>query len=227
MNGATRIGTITLPTVAPTVIIAGVGDLNGDGSADIVWRNTVTGDNSVWYITASGWNGAGATLPAVVNPSLRVISVADLNGDGKADILWRNMTTGDVYTWLMNGGTIIGGSSLGAISLSVTLLGTGDFNGDGTYDLLWRNPSTGDTSIWFITNGAFAGGGINFGSIPGPVNIVAAGDFNGNGTSDLLWRNESTGANSIWFISSSGFTSGANLPNVAGSTMKIVSPPPG
>lgn len=225
MNGPTRIGTLTLPTIPPYVIIAGVGDFNGDGNADILWRNTQTGEDSVWYITASGWNGSGATL-LTIPLDLKVISVADFNGDGKADILWRNMSTGEVYTWLMDGGTIIGGSPLGAIPLSVTLLGTGDFNGDGTFDLLWRNLSNGDTSIWFMNNGAFRGGGINFGSIPPPVNIVAVGDFNGDGSYDLLWRNESTGDNSIWFITAGGFSGGANLPNISGSTMKIVSPPP-
>jgi hypothetical protein len=34
-------------------------------------------------------------------------SVGDFNGDGKADLLWRN-TSGAVSIWLMNGTSIIG-----------------------------------------------------------------------------------------------------------------------
>jgi hypothetical protein len=34
-------------------------------------------------------------------------NVGDFNGDGKADILWRNNSTGQVEVWLMNGTTTL------------------------------------------------------------------------------------------------------------------------
>ena len=43
---ATRSGTIPPPIMIRNP--AGVGDLNGDGTDDMVWRNTVTGDVAVW-----------------------------------------------------------------------------------------------------------------------------------------------------------------------------------
>ncbi|WP_322505541.1 FG-GAP repeat protein [Chroococcidiopsis cubana] len=36
----------------------------------------------------------------------------DFNGDGRADLLWRNEETGDNIIWLMNGTNIIAGGSL-------------------------------------------------------------------------------------------------------------------
>jgi hypothetical protein len=33
--------------------------------------------------------------------------VGDFNGDGKADILWRNGSAGQVEIWLMNGTTAL------------------------------------------------------------------------------------------------------------------------
>jgi hypothetical protein len=39
--------------------------------------------------------------------------VGDLNGDGKADILWWN-SSGEVYEWLLNGTSVIGSGSPGS-----------------------------------------------------------------------------------------------------------------
>jgi hypothetical protein len=226
MSGGVRTGTLSLPTVTPAWAVVGVGDFNGDGYADILWRLQQTGENSVWYITANGWTGGGTSLPTITDQNLKIISITDFDGDGNADILWRNMATGDVYTWVLDiHGGIRSGYWLGAIPLSVTLVGTGDFNADGNFDLVWRSTVNGETSVWFLHGGAFEGGGFNFGNVPlNGVNIVGVGDFNGDGYYDLLWRNEATGENSIWFITANGFIGGATLPNVAGSASKIVAP---
>jgi hypothetical protein len=36
----------------------------------------------------------------------QIAQVSDVNGDGKADIIWRHGTNGTVAVWLMNGATI-------------------------------------------------------------------------------------------------------------------------
>ena len=64
----------------------------------------------------------------------------DLNGDGKADIVWRN-ASGEVYIWLMNGLSILSQGSLGVIGNDWQIAGVGDFNGDGKADIVWRNAS--------------------------------------------------------------------------------------
>jgi FG-GAP repeat len=40
----------TLPTLGTQWRIAGVGDFNGDGYADIVWQNASTGQIVVWLL---------------------------------------------------------------------------------------------------------------------------------------------------------------------------------
>ncbi|KJU82206.1 hypothetical protein MBAV_005602, partial [Candidatus Magnetobacterium bavaricum] len=36
----------------------------------------------------------------------QLLTVADYNGDGKADALWQNTVNGDVYAWFMDGSKI-------------------------------------------------------------------------------------------------------------------------
>ena len=36
----------------------------------------------------------------------QIVGVGDVDGDGRADLVWRNTQTGDVAVWLMNGATV-------------------------------------------------------------------------------------------------------------------------
>jgi hypothetical protein len=46
----------TVPDQSWTV--AGTGDFNADGKIDILWRNTATGMNAVWYMNLAQFIGA-------------------------------------------------------------------------------------------------------------------------------------------------------------------------
>ena len=79
----------------------GTGDFNGDGKADILWRNTSTADVAVTFRKMHGhcFNHIHRNLPS----NWTVAGVGDFNGDGKTDILWRNNNTGDAVVSLFNG----------------------------------------------------------------------------------------------------------------------------
>jgi hypothetical protein len=70
MNGTTISGGATaFATVADLNRgIAGVGDFDGDGKSDVLWRNRATGEISIWLM-----NGATIAYSAAIG------SVADLN----------------------------------------------------------------------------------------------------------------------------------------------------
>ena len=89
-------------------------DFNGDGKADILWRNVSTGANAIWLM--SGFSvAAGAFIPTLSTAGWTISGVGDYNTDSKADILWRNTSTGATAIWLMNGFSVAAGALLPAV----------------------------------------------------------------------------------------------------------------
>ncbi|WP_143131993.1 VCBS repeat-containing protein [Methylobacterium sp. 174MFSha1.1] len=129
LNGATDIWTMTGTTVLSEGVtslvagtdrwgVAGIGDFNGDGIADLLFRYHNAADaadllNGMLYdFTMGGRNGnnvvSAAPLARQVDESWDVATVADLNGDGRTDLLFRNKSSaaapiGATYEWIMNG----------------------------------------------------------------------------------------------------------------------------
>jgi VCBS repeat protein/acetyl xylan esterase AXE1 len=81
-----------------------------------------------------------------------IVGTGDFNGDGRADLVWRNQETGAVVLWLLDGGTILARPELDTMPLTWEIVGTGDFNGDGRAELVWRNQETGTVVLWLLDN---------------------------------------------------------------------------
>ncbi len=97
---------LNLPTVQDQGWqIYGSGDFNGDSHPDLVWRNSRTGENALWLLGGAQGDQyqQGLYLPTVTNLNWKMQGVGDFNQDGNADILWRNMVTGEMVEWRMNG----------------------------------------------------------------------------------------------------------------------------
>ena len=201
-----------LGLVDPSWTIAAVGDFNGDGLSDILWRNT-SGDTAVW--TANGYVGAVSAFNGhdlgMVDTSWRIAGVGDFNGDGRADILWR-YSNGDTVIWDSSGANALASNAtaqnLGVVDPSWQIAGVGDFNGDGLADILWRN-ANGDTVIWKSTgfsNGALTFSAQDLGLVDTSWQIAGVGDYNGDRLADILWRH-TNGDAALW--NSTGASSGA------------------
>jgi hypothetical protein len=151
--------------------IRGLADFDGDGKGDILWHNSSTGALYVWFMDGPNQSsGAFLTPASVPNTSWRVQGVADLSGDVKPDILWRNTSTGQLYAWFMDGTARSSGSFLSPPAVansSWQIRGLDDFDSDGRPDILWHNRSTGALYVWFMkgttqSSGAF----LNPASVP-------------------------------------------------------------
>jgi hypothetical protein len=78
-------------------VTQGTGDFNGDHTSDLLWRDKLTGDTAIWFMTSTG--GYTPVDLGVVDLSWTIAGVGDYNADGRADILWRN-ASGELGEWL-------------------------------------------------------------------------------------------------------------------------------
>ncbi|MFI7577790.1 FG-GAP repeat domain-containing protein [Micromonospora sp. NPDC049497] len=92
--------------------LTGVGDLNGDGNADVVSRNAVNECLYRWYGDGKG-NLYGATqLGCNWGAYINFSGLGDLNGDGRGDLVAVNYHLDKLYRWLGNGTGSIGSAAV-------------------------------------------------------------------------------------------------------------------
>ena len=213
-------------------VLVGYADLDGDGVYDLLFQNSA-GQLYAWFLDGSGQavnatTGAGrASARYLYSGGLgdwRVVACADVNGDGKVDLVFQN-TAGQLYAWFLDGtgGTIdpvVGTGRIGVGYLSSAALGDwrvvacADINNDGKADLIFQN-TAGQVYAWFLdgtgqtvntTTGAgrlgtkfLTSGGL------GDWRIVATADVNSDGFPDLVFQNNA-GQVVVWTMDGSGNT---------------------
>ncbi|MBV9430103.1 MAG: VCBS repeat-containing protein [Bradyrhizobiaceae bacterium] len=180
------------------------GNFAGNGYADIVWQNTVSG-------TATIWTNSAGTIPSgsvsfATPASWRVVGVGDFNGDGKSDIMWQS-TDGTPGIWEMNGSTPIAEAAFPAPA-GWSVMGIGDFAGSGRSGIVWQSGTS--IGVWLM-NGttptaetAFTGPGANW-------NVVGTADLTNNGRDDILLQNSTTGNLTIDFMNGTSVTSSSTI----------------
>jgi hypothetical protein len=204
-------GVINLHTVANAWNIAGAGDFNRDGFADLVWENSSTGQRAIWFLK-NGVLSSSIYLPTVAL-DWRIVGVGDFNGDGNNDLVLENRSTGQRAIWFLKNGVLSSSIYLPTLSVEWHIAGAGNFNGDGLADLVLENTSTGQRAIWFLKNGVLSSS-IYLPTVATDWRIVGVGDFNGDGNDDLVWENTSTGQRAIWFLKNGVQASSISLPTV-------------
>ena len=200
-NGSRRLGTAgVLVNLPRSVVDLGVGDLDGDGDAEIVFSSSTPTQLDVF------WNSSGIPLAfeKVVAPnSTRPHSgtVRDFNGDGFLDVITANGNNNMNYSILLGRGDVIlsppvdvpipvSPASLAAGGRSdLNFLTSADVEGDGDFDLaivdrsydeviLLYNRGDGNFDEW-----AFLPTGVS------PFSVIEA-DFDADGTPDFATANQ-------------------------------------
>ncbi|MYE81145.1 MAG: VCBS repeat-containing protein [Gammaproteobacteria bacterium] len=175
-----------------------VGDFDGDGRDDVLFRRR---DDRSWLYYAVQ---APDASPRVVlrgglriteNPVFEFRGVADLDGDGRDDLVLRNTSTGEWIAYLMDGTRSELRRGIGVTrNLGYVFAGLGDFNGDGRADVLLRHANSG-TWVSYEMNAGVRGA---LRRVPLTRNLAfsfeGVGDLNGDGRDDVLLRHRGTGA---------------------------------
>jgi hypothetical protein len=186
---------------------AGVGDFNGDGKRDFVWQHK-DGWIAVWLMNGAQVLSANLVDPdRVTDSAWRIAAVADMDQDGKADLVWQHTGNGYVAVWFMDGlarrESQVTTPSVIA-NLDWMIVGAGDFNGDALPDLLWRNNSNGTIAVWHM-NGARQ---LSSKLLPPAVTdaawkVAAVADLNGDRISDVIWQH-TDGRFGVWVLDGPG-----------------------
>ncbi|OCR02496.1 hypothetical protein BCD67_01010 [Oscillatoriales cyanobacterium USR001] len=204
----------TTPTFAPKVTIAlptgsnpfpvSIGDFNGDGKPDLAIGNRY-GNNVSILLNTTTTGAATPTFATKVDFATgsfpRDISIEDINGDGKPDLVTANFDS-DNASILLN--TTPQGAATPTFAPQITFptdkrsasVKIGDINGDGKPDLAVANFGINSLLLFLNTTPT----GATTPTFAPQVNLtissnsasVSIGDINGDGKPDLVTANNGT-----------------------------------
>jgi len=185
-----------------------VGDLNSDGRPEIVSANFTDNTITVYVNKGDGTFLPGVYYAVVTAPSTgstawtvpTAVTIADVNGDGKADVITTDDNSGDLVVLLGNGDGTVKVPSVGYATggYPYTAAIVADFNGDGLPDLVVTDAFYSFVYMKGYGDGTFRAAtdfytpttdnGQSYGW------DVATGDFNGDGIPDVVIGNWYTDA---------------------------------
>ena len=223
-NAGTVVSYQNYPTTSGTPVGLATADLNGDGIPDIVVAsetNSSSGGLAILLGNGDGTFRTGQSLsvsfPAQAAPPPVGVTIDDVNGDGKLDLIAvtaGTTTSSGITVFLGNGdGTFQTPGISGPNGAGGAVAVTADFNGDGKKDIA--------TSFGQILLG---NGNGTFQLLPqtlpeGQVLGVAAADFNQDGKIDLAFTNSTAATVDVYFGNGDGtFAYSGSYPTIAGAT---------
>jgi hypothetical protein len=191
----------SIPTGLPARVAA-IGDLNGDGRADLAVGTRSSGDganDSTVQVFLQDTEGRLAAPDLYrLDFDAAGISIGDLNGDGRNDLAVCGGQGVAVLRQQADG-------TLGPVRFTPTGLGAdgaaiGDLNGDGRADLAVCHSDEAHISVFYQT----AHGGL---LLPRPYPVPQAGhgeieigDITGDGLADLVYRHGLPGGPNFWVL---------------------------
>jgi hypothetical protein len=181
---------IFLPDGSPAVEYVVVGDVNQDGKQDVLVR-TASAPSLVFVYLGDGRGGFSLAGTYTTGNSgygnLHGMTLADLRGIGKVDIIATNRDDNTISVLLGNGdGTFQSqiSYSVGPVNTAPLDVAVGDFNKDGHLDVVTVDASNGISVLQGNGNGSFQAPTLYTGGYS--VSGVAVADLNRDGNLDIV-----------------------------------------
>lgn len=197
-NGTAVQKTNISSTLGLSWAITAVNDFNGDGRADLFMEQDSGKKMRIWFMNGTQIQSSSFVTVSGFDPSLHtVVTAGDINGDGKADLVWRQTSNGALKYFRMNGATVQANGTISGLSTGWTGLGGGDIDGDGDIDLAFRNANSTVALLMTLTPTFGVGSTVQI-AIPSGLSFVGMPDVSGDGKADVVWRKASTGQIIRW-----------------------------
>ena len=179
-----------------------VADFNGDGNLDIATANRSSNDISVLLGKGTGAFAAAVNYSAGTGgPDPTSIVAADVNGDGKPDLIVADIGTKSVSVFINTGTGTFHAAVVYKVGNSPSAVAVADLNGDGSPDIAVTNSADNTVTVLFNNgSGIFTTGG-TYATGATPSDVVIA-DFNGDSHNDLAITNQ--GSNNVSILLNQG-----------------------
>ncbi len=176
------------------------GDLNNDGNADFVSTT-----NSQYTVVAFGDGNGGFTSTLLdFGVAGGGVDLADLNSDGKLDLIRSQMGSGQIEVYIGQGNGSFdppqivgdaGGYTYGVVAA--------DFDNDGVVDIFANNSNTGDATFFKgFGDGTFLNMGIEASLDPNNFSAYDGYDYNDDGNVDVVLTDHT--GRSLWYYPGNG-----------------------
>ena len=194
-------------------LLVGAADFDGNGTPDLVYQNTQTGQVNVNYYAGTNFAGWACLSCGIDTTNWRVVAVADFDGNGTPDLVYQNTQTHQVnvdYYGGTGGATFIGWACLscGIDTTTWQVVAAADFDGKGTPDLVYQNTQTHQVNVDYYGG---AGGAtfmgwacLSCGIDTTDWQVVGAVDMNADGVPDLIYQNTQTGQVNVDYYGGAG-----------------------
>ncbi|MCZ4497672.1 MAG: N-acetylmuramoyl-L-alanine amidase, family 2 [Marmoricola sp.] len=168
-----------------------VGDVTGDGKADLFAKNGSTGGARIFKGDGTGrFNPTGIAPTSAFAGIDKVYAARDFNGGGKNDLLGHDKASGAMLLFKGHGdGTFSKPVKVAKTWPYTSAAAVGDFNGDKQADLAVTTFTRRLYLLPGLKGGTGFGKPVRLGTLPGPVNTLYGwGDLTGNSVPDVMVR---------------------------------------